>query len=392
MASSLGPTGLTIDSINTLVINLSAILRNIYGYDINLNSNAPDGQLVRIFCQAVEDVLELLQSVYNSFGYMQAYGVQLDQRLALLGLARKQGSQTTTPVTIIVNQALILYGLNSAPQTPFTLIDQTGNQWQLVAQHSFSSAGSASLTFQAVTIGPIGVTANTITQQLTTVLGVTAVNNPTTSGSIIGVSEETDTQFKVRAAQSFALASTGPSDSIRAALLNSADITDASVLENDTGSTDGNGILAHSIWVIVAGGTYPGIAGAIYAKKMPGCGMKGSNSYIITRPNGTTFTALWDSALSQALYIKFGILWRGVVALSNATIAINLAAALTYKLAASPSIGDIVTAMLTIAPSAIVLFASNQGVSSDGISYGSVISPTTPQYYYTVSSASIVIT
>lgn len=390
MVSSLGPAGLTIDSLATLVAALTEQMQAIYGADINVASNSPDGQLINIFMQNVEDLLELVQSVYNSFGYMTAYGTQLDQRLALLGITRKQGTYTSTPVLVTVGQALTLYGQDQTTQPVYTLVDQTGNLWQLATTHVFSGAGSASLTFNAVTIGPIGVTANTITQQSTTVLGVTSVNNPDTTGTIVGVAEENDTQFKVRAGQSFALAATGPADSVEAALDNIADVTDALVVENDTGGVVA-GVPAHSIWCIVAGGTGAEIGQAIYAKKAPGCGMKGSQSYVVTRPNGTTFTALWDLALSENLYIKFNIIWRGGVALDNTTIINALAAALSYKLNQPASVGDIVTAMAVIAPTAIVDLTGNQGVSTDGITYASIVSPTTPQYAFGVSSARITI-
>lgn len=390
MVSSLGPTGLTIDTLPTLIASITQQMQAIYGSDINVDSNSPDGQLLNIFMQTVEDTLQLIESVYNSFGFMTAYGTQLDQRLAIIGMTRKAGTRTTTPVLVTVNQALTLNGTDQTANPFYTLVDQTGNQWRLVDSHVFSGAGSATLTFEAVVIGPIGVTANTITQQVTTVLGVTAVNNPTTSGSVIGVAEENDTQFKTRAAQSFALAATGPADSVEAALDNIADVTDALVIENDTGGVVG-GVPAHSIWCIVAGGTDAEIGQAIYAKKAPGCGMKGSESYTVTRPNGTTFTALWDNALAENLYIKFNIIWRGGVALDNATIIAALAQALTYKLNVPASVGDIVTAMATIAPTAIVDLTGNQGVSTDGVTYESIVNPSTPQYAFAVSAARITI-
>lgn len=391
MVSSLGPTGLTIDTLPTLVANFTAAMQAIYGSDINVASNSPDGQQINIWCQATADLLELLQSVCNSFGFMQAYGVILDQRLAILGIARKQGTYTTTPVLITVNQALTLYGLDQTAQPVFTLIDQTGNTWELVTTHAFSGSGSVTLTFQSVTIGAINAVANTITQMVTTVLGVTNVNNPTNTGTIVGVPEETDTQFKVRAIQSFALASTGPADSVEAALQAIADVTDALVVENYTNAAV-SGTPAHSIWAIVTGGTGAEIGQAIYAKKAPGCGMRGAQSEVITRPNGTSFTALWDTSISQPLYIAFGILWRGAPTLTNATIIAQLAAALTYKLGVNPSVGDIITAMADIAPTAIILFGSNQGVSPDGITYESVADPTTQQYYFTVNPLNITIT
>lgn len=459
MVSSLSAAGLTIDSLATLIASLTQQMQAIYGTDINVASNSPDGQLLNIFCQTAEDTLELIQAVYASFGYMTAYGTQLDQRLAILGIARRAGTYTTTPVLISVNQALTLYGLDQTVQPVYTLRDTAGNQYQLLVTKVFGGAGIASLLFQASNIGMVQVNPNTITQQVTTVLGVLPVNNPLTSivttghtasglpqitlipattnmvagqnisgagipvGSTIlsvdsgtqvtisanatatasgvtitvvsqpvvtGTNEETDTQFKVRAAQSFALASTGPADAIEAALLNIASVTDALVIENPT-NMEVDTVPAFSIWCIVADGTDDEIGQAIYAKKAPGCAMKGSQSDIVSRPNGTTFTALWDTALAESLYISFGILWRGAIALSNDDIITALAAALVYKLGQNPNVGDIVTAMATIAPTAVVIFGSNQGVSDDGVTFDSLVNPTTAQYYFTVEAGNITI-
>lgn len=391
--SSLGVNGLIIDTLPTLIANLSAQLAAIYGSDINLNSNSPDGQLLNIFCQVVEDSLELLQSIYNSFGYQTAVGTQLDQRVAIMGVIRQAGTYTTTPVALSVSGALTLTGLDALISDPnaqvFTVQDTAGNKYQLQTTQTPGSAGTNSYIFVAVDIGPVQPILNTITSQVTTVLGVTGVNNPSLTATVVGQAEETDTQLKTRAAQSFALAATGPADAIQAALANVSGVTDASVIENDTGSPVG-GVPAHSIWCIVENGADADIGQAIYSKKMPGCGMIGSNSYVVTRPQGTTFTALWDTPLFQPLYIKFGILWIGGVKLTDDTITAQLAAALVYKLNQSPNIGDVVTAMQEIAPTAILDFTGG-GVSSDNSSFGSIVQPTTPQYVYTVVAVNITI-
>ncbi len=455
--SSLGPSGLTISSLPTLVAELTAAMQVIYGADINVDSNSPDGQLINAFCQTASDTLELIQSVYASFGFMSAYGTQLDERVAIMGIARHSGTYTTTPVLITVSRALTLYGLDQTARPVFTVADQSGNQFQLVATKVFAGIGSASLVFQAMSIGVVQVSANAITNQVTTVLGVASVNNPvvsvTTTGTtvsmspvitaipsttnmtagqeisgtnvpagstivsvdsatqitisanatgsgsgvtitagtaavITGVAEETDTQLKVRAAQSFALAATGPADAVSAALLAYDDVTDAFVVEN---YTDGEvaGTAAHSIWCIVSGGTDAEIGQAIYAKKGVGCGMRGANSYTITRPNGTSFVAQWDDAIAEPLYISFTIRPRVAGQSFDTTlIAQQLAAALVYKLGQDPTVGDIVSAMAIIAPTS---YQIDLGVSTDGISYLDVVTPTTAQYYFTVSAANILI-
>lgn len=389
--STINSSGLTIQPKASIITDLVGGYQTIYGADINVASNSPDGQLINIQAQAISDFNELLLDTYNSFAIDSAYGERLDQLVALNGMFRKQGTNTVAYVLVTSTQAVNIPGQDQTAVTPFTVADNAGNQYQLEASYSFGSATSVSLAFRAVTIGEIQTLPNTITNITTSTLGISAVNNPDTSTDVIGVNEETDVQLRVRHSQSLALAATGPADSVEAALRNIPDVTDAYVVENDTGGSV-NTVPAHSQWCIVNGGTSAEIGTAIYSKKGIGCGQKGSVSYIVTRPNGSTFTAQWDVGIAQDLYVAFSIIWRGAVTLDDADIAIALALALTYKLGQDPSISDVIIAMQTIAPTAIVTIdSSSQGVSDDAMTWESVIQPTDAQHYYVASAANITI-
>ena len=388
--STLDQTGLTIESLNDIIADLVAGYQSIYGADINVNSNSPDGQLINIYAQSISDLLQFLQAIYASFDPDTAYGVQLDQRVAINGLTRKQGTYTLAYVAITTSQALTLYGQDQSTQTIFTVADAQGNQFQLMTTTVFGGAGTQTLAFQAVAIGQVETTANTITNQVTSTLGVTTVNNPSTSNDVIGVNEETDAQLRVRHQQMFALAATSPADSVEAAILEIPDVIDALVWENYTGSTDATGTLAHSIWCIVRGGQASEIGQAIYAKKGPGCGMRGAVSTNIARPNGTVFTAAWDTAIAQTLYIRFTINpINSSVNFSGPTLAAALAAALSYRLNQVATIGQVITAMLAIAPNG---YLTVPGVSVDNISFLGSVPATSPAYYFTVAAANINIT
>lgn len=388
MPNQLTAFGLQVKSATDILNDLIVGMQGIYGTDINVDSNSPDGQMLNLFAQSAADILQVLVDVYDGFAVDSAYGSILDQRVALNGIARKQGTYTTTPVSVTATVAVTIYGLDQTAQPMFTVQDNAGNQFFLNATHVFSGSGSASLTFRAVAIGQVEVLANTIVNIVTATLGISTVNNPSTSGTILGVNEETDAQLKVRHAQSFALASTGPADAISAALLALADVTDAYVVENVSDSPVG-GVPAHGIWCIVAGGTASEIAQAIYAKKGIGCDMKGSTSLTIARPNGTDFTAKWDVAETEALYVQFTI--NGIVAgtsFDTALIANELAAALSYKLGQSANIGQVVSAMLTIAPNG---YLTDIGVSTDNASFFDTVSPSDAQHYFQLLAANITV-
>ena len=388
MPNTIDGTGLTVNTQAEIVADLTTGFQNIFGPDANFNSNSPDGQMINILAQAVADMLSLLQNLYAMFSLDNAYGTTLDSLVAINGIQRKQGTQTVTPVTVTVASALTLQGLDLYPSAPFTVQDSAGNQYQLLVTQSPSSPGPYIYNFQCTQIGPVTPTLNTITVQVTTVLGVTAVNNPSAATGV-GVAEETDAQLRVRQTQSFQLASTGPASSIQAQLLNQPDVVDALVYENATAGIV-NTVPAHSVWVIVNGGTSPEIADVIYGTKGPGCGMKGSVSYVLARPGGQSFTAYWDTAVAQPLYISFTAVakYPGLT-LNKTAYPAALAAALVYRLGAAPSIGDIINAMATIDPNCVVTLGSNQGVSRDNATFSTIVYPTATPDYFTVAAADI---
>lgn len=302
--NALTSAGLTVQGVNDIVAQLSAGLATIYGADINLGPNTSDGQMVNIYATALEDNLELLSQVYNSFSIVNAYGVQVDNLVALNGIQRQPGTNTTAYVTVTTSQALNLTGQDALASNPsaqvFTVADVSGNQYQLITSYSFGSAGNASLAFQCTTVGEITTTPNTITTIATPVLGVTSVNNPSTSSDIIGVNEESDIQLKVRQAKSLGIGSVGAADAIRAQLLNISGVVDAFVPENDAASIV-NGVFANGIQVIVnAPSTLNAqIAQVIYEKKTIGCAQTSPFTLSGTTSSGAA-TVTFASTLNMA--------------------------------------------------------------------------------------------
>jgi len=390
MPNVLDANGLQVASVTEITEALQVGFRGVYGSDISVDANSPDGQIIGIFAQNSSDILRLLVQVYNSFSPDSAFGITLDQRCAINGIARKAGTYTLAIVDVTVNQALNLLGAGADPENPvanaFTVADDAGNLYQLVADYSFGAAGTASLTFRSAVIGQIQTTSNTIQTITTTQGGVTSVNNPTTAGDTIGLPEETDPQLKIRRAASFYLQAQGPADALRAALLSVANITDAYVVQNDTSGTV-DGVPPYSLWIIVGGGTSAEIANVIYTKKAPGAPMKGDISYDVVRPQGNVFTAQWDARIAQALFIRATLTPRtpGLV-FDLATIKESLASTLVYSLGQSPNIGDVVKAMDVIEPNAIL---SVVNVSIDGATWQNIVTPTTAQHYFTLDDANI---
>ena len=120
--------------------------------------------------------------------------------------------------------------------------------------------------------------------------------------------------------------------------------------ENDT-SSDADGVPAHGIWVIAENGADLDIGKAIHAKKIP-VRHAGRQSVTVDRPNGTTFIAKFRPPDPEDLYIKLTIipLVAGVT-FDTTPLKTQLAAPFPIGLNQTATIGEVIVAMLQLAPS-----------------------------------------
>lgn len=304
MTNAIDGAGIHTDSYQEIVSKLQAKFKEIYGSDINLDSNSPDGQLIGIFSLALADFLALITQDYNSKDPDQAIGAALDGICALCGISRQGGTYTKVTVQVTVDRTVSLLGLDTS-RNPFTVADSNGNQFQLLEGDTLA-AGTHNLNFQAKDIGNVQVLAETITEAVTIVLGVTAISNPGTPYEQ-GVDQETDAQLRVRRAKSTAGPGQGFLESLRAGLLDLDGVESCLVLENNDSSDDGDSIPGHSIWVIVDGGDETEIAETIYKYRNAGCGMKGTKIVQVEQVDGSTFPIYFDTVQEQDLYVQFTV-------------------------------------------------------------------------------------
>lgn len=390
MPNILDGTGLQTSTQTELVAYFTAQYQAIYGADINLDSDSPDGQMMNIFIQAILDLEDLLVQINNMFDPDNAVGVILDQRVAINGIQRQAGTFTVTPITLVNSQSINLYGLDQSVQPVYTISDNAGNLWQLQTTALGVSAGANVYNFQAAVPGAELTTPNTITVPVTIILGVVSVNNPTTY-TTLGLNEESDAVLKVRRQQSVSLSSQGYLAGLLAALENINGVSSAFVYENTTSVTDGNGVPGHSIWVIVAGSaTAADIAQAIYDKRNAGCGMFGSTTFTITQIDGSPFVVTWDDVSTQNLFIKFtATSLNGTMPPNIAAIRAGLVLSFTPGVAAEVNINQLATLVQEIDPNCLV---TNAGFSaSSGGSYTNTLTPTAKNNQFVVSSPNIII-
>ena len=395
--SVLNENGLTIETLPDVITGLTTLWQTIYGNDVILTSASPDGQLLNNIAIQFQDLTDLLLAVYTSFDPDQAIGTTLDQRVSINNIQRRGATFTLQNVNITTNRALNLQGLdaqaNDINGTGYTIADNNGNEFILLDSTNIAGAGTYNLTFRAKDLGALTTLPNTITEPVTIVVGVTAINNPTAQLEI-GADEETDAELRLRRQKSTANGSSNYLNGLGGVLSNITGVTEVKIYENDTSITDTNGIPDHSIWVIVEGGANTEIADAIYKRKTAGCGMKGLVEVDIITEFNSIFTAKFDRPLAKNLYIRFD-LKQTIIGQAFNQVAIKnyITNNLTYTIGASAETGTITCiALAGINNSGGGGVPLNVEISKDGLVWFDFLNVDVLNEKWVVSSTNITIT
>lgn len=312
MPDILNENGLQVKTSNEIQAELETAYKEIYGNNINLDSNTADGQLIGIYTQANTDLRELLTEVYNSMNPDMVRGQIQDVRYEINNLTRKGGTFTIVPLTLTVKSTVTLNGLdadyNDATATAYGASDNNGNQYFLIDSATLT-AGTHTLPFRAQNVGLVQPVIGTITNQIYTLTEVTSIINNSAPTSL-GIDQETDEVFALRRERSTENRSQNSIDAMRGQLLELDGVTDAYVYnhdyENYPNGTDADGIPLNYIWVIVEGGANTDIGTVIYANS-GGAGMKGAISVNTVTASGQTFTSKFDRITAVPLYIRFDL-------------------------------------------------------------------------------------
>lgn len=276
--------GLQIETLQEITDRLITGFKSIYGPDINVAPDSPDGQRIGIYAKEIADMQAYQLLNYNQQDPDFATGQVLRSKIKYAGITARPATKSQADVSVTSNRITVL------PQG-FTIQDEIGQNW-LVADDEPVAVGTTIVTFFAENFGAIEASANTINKIITIVPGVLSVNN--TAAATPGVNEETNEQLRSRRRKSVQLPAVTPLGSIIARIANTAGVTDVVGYENDTDDYDPEYDLdAHHFWMIVEGGAVSDIVESMAYSKTGGAGTKGSTTgafnEIIVRPNGSEF-------------------------------------------------------------------------------------------------------
>jgi len=262
--------------------------RLIYGDDVYIEPDSQDGQFLAILALAFYETAALGASVYNSFSPSTAQGVGLSRNVKINGLTRRQATLSTVDLTI-VGQAGTVLGVTGAPAVAIDTLEQ---KWNIPIGTTIPGGGSIIATAVAQDAGAVQAASNTVNRIFTPTRGWQTVNNA--GAATPGIAAETDAELRLRQARSTANPSLTVFDGTIGAVANLAGVTRVRGYENDTNATDANGILAHSISLVVEGGDATEIAETILLHKTPGCGTFGDTTQVVADPRGIPATIKFE--------------------------------------------------------------------------------------------------
>ncbi|HEA9994957.1 TPA: baseplate J/gp47 family protein [Yersinia enterocolitica] len=302
MALQFNNNGLEIDTFRDLFQTLSDAYKSIYGQDIDLDQESPDGQRVAIEAQARTDIEASIQWLYSQMDPDFNTG-DMQQIIAKLhGLYLRPGSRSQRDLNVATDRPVFLY-------SGYKIRDQSNQVW-FVRQNVTIPAGTTTVTFFAQDFGKVtGLIADTFTQ-LTPELGVLSITADAVA--VVGRGEETPEEFRQRRNRSLENPATGSTGAIFAKVAQLPGVTDLNIGENDTKvDNPATGIPANSIWLVVEGGAVSDIVEVIIKQKGGGTGVKGevTGRYIETlvRPDGSTLSIAHDMQFDRPVYIPLHI-------------------------------------------------------------------------------------
>ena len=283
--ATLTETGIQIERLGDIVKRFEDGFKQIYGQNIDLSPNTPDGQMVGILAQIKMDIEELAENVYRQLDPDVATGAWLEQRVAYAGLMRRGASYSYLRSVILTGEP------NTQLYAGIVVSDQNKVRWVLTTDIQLDSNGSGRADFRSEQLGSFNLAKNTTLTIETVTLGLT--NAVTFENAEVGVEEETDTQLRERFLFSRTKNAQNSAEAITAKIAALPDVKQVRVLENNTSQRDALGVEPHSIDVVVFGGNDEEIANVIYQNKGAGVGLQG-NTLVNLRKDGETRPIRFD--------------------------------------------------------------------------------------------------
>jgi len=295
MSSGITLTGFKRKRLDEIKTDLETLFQTVYGNNINLSPESPDGQIIGLLAGSFSDLWEIAEGAYNAYNPSAATGVTLSNLVQINGITRNEASSSVAILTFT--------GTDGTTIPSGTIVSHVNSQEQFITESSaVISGGSINIEAYSSNIGIIEASAGTLTEIETPITGVSSVTN--LDDANVGSERETDVELRARRLRSLAISSQSTVDSLYSVISNLDFVTQATVLENDTDITDSNGLPPHSVQIIAVGGLDEDIGNAIWLNKPAGIISFGDESVIISDSQGLPHTINFSRPDTIDIYVR----------------------------------------------------------------------------------------
>ena len=361
--------GFKAESFTEILTRLSNGLKNIYGQDINLDQDSPDGQQLGIQANIISDFQDLALYIYNSMDPDLADGANFDKLLKLLARTRLPSSRSTVDIEMVLNKTV------SIPAS-YTIKDLNNQNW-IIGTAQTLDAGTHLVSFYSEDWGNITAEPNTINEQVTILTEVVSINNP--ENAISGRDEESIVQVRERRNKILEINASSTIGSIIGKILDLNGVIDAVPYENMTKIYDPvRDIQPNSYWIVVKGGDISQISEIIAKDKTGGTGLKGKveTVYIekFVRKDGSVREFYHDVKFDRPTEVSIHIKFKVSRKISTQSIDIehikDTLANKEFYIAQNITVTELYS---TIYSAATNYIATDLEVSKDGVTWSSVL-------------------
>lgn len=363
MKPQITESGIEIQSFDEVFQELADGYREIYGQDISIDQEDPDGQRIGIEARANLDLQQLAVAIYNSLDPDFDDGLMRTSKLS--GIFLKPASASQWDLTVTAAKDLTL-------KKGYTVKDDLDQEWWLTGDVAITT-GANTVTFIAKDLGRVEGGLNSVISPVTIVLGVTSITADVTA--LDGRDEETPAELRQSRERSLQNPAYSVVGALFAKLARLDGVTDLGVYENDQTTQDPvTGLPPNSVWAIVEGGRVADIIESIVKQKTAGAYTVGAveSEYLETviKPNGDPFKILHTMRFDRPTYVDLYIKLKAKAKVSGEPIdeeLIKLRLA-ERKLSISESIqaGELYDNALMNGDNFVL---TNMEISTDGIVY-----------------------
>jgi len=289
MSYGVTPTGFVDKPIETILSEIEADQKAAFGDTFDVSAQSPAGQFNGVIATALRELWEVAQAVYAAVDPDASTDDALTQVSTITGTVRQAATKSTVTATVNLDAGVTLAAgavasVSGSPDARFvTLADAT---------NSGGAPADVAVEMEAEDVGVVVANSGTLTVIETPSTGWNTITNAL--DATLGEEIEADEDLRTRREAELRRTGAAAVDAVKADIGDVADVTGVTVFENDTDSTDADGVPPHSLECVVLGGAANDIAQAIWDSIAGGVQAYG----------GTSGTAVDDDGASRTVYFS----------------------------------------------------------------------------------------